>query len=345
MYPFKPGDFAPRNCWYVAAFSEDIRETLLPRWIVGEPVVLYRKDNGTAVAVGGRCPHRYYPLADSRRVGDDIQCGYHGITFGPDGLCKRVPSQSSVPGVYKIPSYPLVERGLWAFIWMGDRDLADESQIPGLEQIGYGLPGYRYEAFKTLSVKGRYQLLNDNLLDLTHLAYLHASSIGTEQNATVPDEKKVEERSIISERWIKGADCPPLLAQARNYGGKVNRLSGMRFVAPGFHAGVDDTFIADPGSPRDGEVINSVKVFHAVTPATRHSTTYYFAFGSSDESLMEFFRDALGPVLDEDVFATEAIESIVETSETLPPELMLRSDATAVEGRRLVQRMMDSERG
>ena len=104
---------------------------------MGEPVVLYRKrEDGQAVAVGGRCPHRYFPLGESPRVGDSIQCGYHSITFGPDGVCTRVPSQQTVPGVNKIPSYPLVERGLWAFIWMGDPDKADESLIPDMEAIG-----------------------------------------------------------------------------------------------------------------------------------------------------------------------------------------------------------------
>ena len=184
MYPFKDGDFAPRNGWYVAAFCEDIGQDLLSRWIVGEPVVLYRKEDGTAVAVGGRCPHRYYPLGESPRVGDSIQCGYHGITFGPDGKCTRVPSQDTVPGVYTIPSYPLVERGLWAFIWMGDPDQADESLIPGGEDIGFGLDGYFYAPVRTMHVKGRYQLLNDNLLDLTHPRDAASRVTSSAQSAT-----------------------------------------------------------------------------------------------------------------------------------------------------------------
>ena len=255
-----------------------------------------------------------------------------------------MPSQKTVPGVYRIPSYPLVERGLWAFIWMGDSDLADESQLPSAEDIGFGLEGYVYQAVKTMQVKGRYQLLNDNLLDLTHLAFLHASSIGTEHNATIPDKRTIDDRSIRSERWITGADCPPMLAGSCTYDGKVDRLSGMTFIAPGFHAGDDDTFISDNASPRNGEVINSVKVFHAVTPATRYTTNYHFAFGTKDEALVEFFRPALEPVLEEDVFATEEIEKIVRESDDLPPELMLKSDPTAIAGRRLIQRMMDAER-
>ncbi|MEO0030530.1 MAG: hypothetical protein RIS94_288 [Pseudomonadota bacterium] len=343
MYPFTAGSFAPRNAWYVAAFREDIGEALLSRWILGEPVVLYRKEDGTAVAVGGRCPHRYFPLGESQRIGDTIRCGYHGFTFGADGRCTRVPSQSNVPSVYRIPSYPLVERGLWAFIWPGDPEKADESLLPGEAEIGFGVAGYIYKPFRTMLVKGRYQLLNDNLLDLTHLGFLHAGSIGTEDNASTPEERTVSERTIRSSRTMQDAECPPLMGKAGNYTGKVDRISGMTFFAPGFHAGIDDTFVSGTHPERSGERINSAKVFHAVTPATRHETNYFFALGGTSGAQVDALKSALWPVLDEDIFATEEIEKIIERSETLPLELMVRSDATTVEGRRIIQRMIDAE--
>jgi phenylpropionate dioxygenase-like ring-hydroxylating dioxygenase large terminal subunit len=343
MYPFKDGDFAPRNGWYVAAFCDDIGEQLLPKWILGEPVVLYRKQDGEAVAVGGRCPHRYYPLGESRRVGDSIQCGYHGITFGPDGICTRVPSQQAVPGVYKIPSYPLVERGLWAFIWMGDANSADQSLLPDLEDIGFGQKGFVYHPVRSMHVEGRYQLLNDNLLDLTHLGFLHSSSIGTDENASAPEERKVEGRTVRSRRWLRGADIPPLLAAAANYSGKIDRVAGMDFHAPGFHAGLDETYVFAGDPVRGGELLNNAKVFHAVTPATRTTCNYFFAFGGTSDAQVKAFKTALWPVLDEDKFAAEEIEKILQKSESLPPELMLKSDGTAVLGRRILQAMMDEE--
>ncbi len=343
MYPFKEGSFAPRNAWYVAAFSEDIGDKLLSRWILGEPVVLYRKQDGTAVAVGGRCPHRFYPLGESTRIGDTIQCGYHGFTFGPDGRCTRLPSQQTVPAVFRIPSYPLVERGLWAFIWAGDPDKADQSLLPSEEDMGFGVPGYIYKPFRTMLVQGRYQLLNDNLLDLTHLGFLHGGSIGTEENASTPEERIVGERGIRSRREMAGAACPPLMAKAGRYDGLVDRVSAMTFFAPGFHAGIDDTFVTATHPERAGECINSAKVFHAVTPATTHETNYFFALGGTSHAQVEALKTALWPVLDEDIFATEEIEKIIRRADVLPLELMVRSDATTVEGRRIIQRMIDAE--
>jgi vanillate O-demethylase monooxygenase subunit len=254
-----------------------------------------------------------------------------------------VPSQSSVPSVYRIPAYPLVERGLWAFIWPGDPDKADESLLPSEEDIGFGAPGYIYKPFRFVSVKGRYQLLNDNLLDLTHLGYLHGTSIGTSENASAPEERQVGDRTIRSRREMQGADCPPLMAAAGHYDGKVDRVSAMTFFAPGFHAGLDDTFVVADQGDRGGECINSAKVFHAVTPATRHETNYFFALGGTSDPQVDALKQALWPVLDEDIFATEEIEKIILRSEQLLPELMIRSDTTTVEGRRIVQRMMDLE--
>ena len=76
-----------RNAWYAAAWSEEIGRELVERWICGMPVVFYRREDGTAVALEGTCPHRQYPLALGRLKGDRIECGYHGITFGCDGAC------------------------------------------------------------------------------------------------------------------------------------------------------------------------------------------------------------------------------------------------------------------
>ena len=108
MYPSREDSFAPRNGWYVAAFCEDIGDELLSRWILNQLGVMYRTSAGKAVAVEGRCPHRHFPLGESRRVGDAFQCGYHGITFGADGKCTFVPSQQTIPGVHSIKAYPLV---------------------------------------------------------------------------------------------------------------------------------------------------------------------------------------------------------------------------------------------
>ncbi len=343
MYPFTPGSYAPRNGWYVAAFNEEIGEALLSRWILNQPVVLYRKADGTAVAVEGRCPHRHFPLGESKRVGDAIQCGYHGITFDWEGKCTFVPSQAAIPGVYSIRSYPLIERGLWAWIWTGDIDKCDESLIPTMAEIGYEIPGLIPQAFYSMHVKGRYQLLNDNLLDLTHLGYLHGTSIGTADDAATPEVRDLNDRRLSSRRYMHDTAMPPLHAHMTDYRGLVDRISGMDFFFPGFHAGIGEMRL-----PRDhaeaGKILRTSRVWHAVTPSTKTSCNYFFAMSGDSEKSLAFAKTSLKPVLEEDSFATEEIEKIISTIDELPPELMLRSDITAVQGRRILQAMMDKEK-
>jgi len=342
MYPFTPGSYAPRNGWYVAAFTREIGEALLSRWILSQPVVLYRKADGTAVAVEGRCPHRHFPLGESKRVGDAIQCGYHGITFDAAGKCTFVPSQANIPGVYRIRNYPLVERGLWAWIWPGDPDKADESLIPTLEEIGFDIPGMIADAFYSMHVNGRYQLLNDNLLDLSHLGYLHASSIGTQDDAATPEVRDLDERRLSSRRIMRNTPMPPVHSR-ESYEGPIDRISGMDFYFPGFHAGIGESRIPQD-RPRGGELLHSSRVWHAVTPAMKTTCNYFFAMSSPSQERLEQARVRLEPVLAEDKFATEEIEKIVSALDELPPELMLKSDVTAVQGRRILQAMMDREK-
>ncbi len=343
MYPFKDGSFAVMDGWYVAAFAEDVGRTPTPRTICGLPVALYRKEDGVAVAVGGRCPHRHYPLGKSCLRGDEIVCGYHGIAFGPDGQCTDIPSQDFVPRAYRIPTYPLVEHGLWLWIWPGDADKADPALLPDLAEIGFTGLGLEPVALFTHEVPCRYQLLNDNLLDLTHLAFLHGSSIGTIDNARVPETLTRDPGVLRSRRLITGGEPSPSVRDAHDYHGLVDSVIGMDFHLPGFHAGIGDHRIAADAPEGAGQPLQIGRVFHAITPATPTSCYYLFAMGTSRDQDVAAIRAFLAPVIDEDIFASVEIEKMIALAGGNPPELMTRSDRGAVEGRRMLQALMDAE--
>jgi len=345
MYPFSEGSFAPRNGWYVAAFAEEVGEALLTRVILNEPVVLYRKQDGEAVAVGGRCPHRHFPLGASTREGDQIVCGYHGIAFGADGRCTRIPSQDHVPGAYRIPAYPLVEHGVWLFIWMGDADQADPALLPSLEEIGFGIPELDVVPIAFHEVHCRYQLLNDNLLDLSHLSFLHGASSGGTEDAETPEELSQGPGVLRSRRAI--IDRPPPAFLAGLYPDlppTVDRVSGMDFYLPGFHAGISEIHHA-AGTPRAGEPIHRARIYHAVTPSTHDRSYYWFASGNRRGSAIEFIRENVRQVIAEDIFASEEIEKMLKLLGHSPKELMIRTDEGAVRARRRLQQMMDAEVG
>ena len=104
------------NAWYVAAWSHEVTRDPVARTICQQPVVLYRAKDGSAVALADRCAHRGYPLSAGRLVEDSIECGYHGFAFGCDGVCTRVPAQSTIPSRSKVRAYPLHEKDGWVWI-------------------------------------------------------------------------------------------------------------------------------------------------------------------------------------------------------------------------------------
>ncbi len=169
-----------RNCWYVAAWDHEILgDTLLERTILGQSLVLYRKSDGEPVAMNNKCPHRHAPLSMGRKQGDTLRCMYHGLVFDPTGQCVEIPGQTTIPAGTCVRTYPVVQRHRWIWIWMGEPELADVSLIPDTpaqtDTRWRMLPGYKNFA-------ADYLLISDNLLDFSHLSYVHERTLGGSPN-------------------------------------------------------------------------------------------------------------------------------------------------------------------
>src|SRR5512134_1088063 len=121
-----------RNAWYAAGFSDEFGRALLARTFLSEAVVLYRTEDGRPVAFEDRCAHRRLPLSMGRLVGDEIECGYHGLVYDCSGTCVKIPGQprASIPPGARVRSYPVVDRHHYLWIWMGDPARADATLIP-----------------------------------------------------------------------------------------------------------------------------------------------------------------------------------------------------------------------
>ena len=175
-----------KNFWYVAAYDHEIGREPLGRMILGEPVVFFRKEDGAPVAFEDRCAHRHLPLSMGKLVGDTLQCRYHGLRYDVSGACVKVPGQDTIPPAARVKTYPVVERYRWLWIWMGDPALADPAGITDfhwLDDPSWGAKG------QYLHVKANWQLIVDNLLDLTRLAFVHETTIG---NAALVENAKVK---------------------------------------------------------------------------------------------------------------------------------------------------------
>ena len=81
-----------KNAWYVAGFSHELdQQPFVARTLLGTPVVMMRHSDGRIAALEDLCPHRLMPLSAGSRVGDELQCGYHGMRFAVTGVCTQAP--------------------------------------------------------------------------------------------------------------------------------------------------------------------------------------------------------------------------------------------------------------
>ena len=164
----------PLNAWYAAAWDHEVGRNLLAKTIAGRPIVFYRTTAGRAVALADACWHRLAPLSMGKLRGDDeIMCGYHGICYDADGRATFMPAQDTINPSATVHSYPVVERHRYVWVWPGDPALADPDAVPDLHYNDH--PDWAGDG-KTIHVNCSYQLIVDNLMDLTHEQFVHGSS-------------------------------------------------------------------------------------------------------------------------------------------------------------------------
>lgn len=271
-----------KNCWYVAAWSEEVPDgadgspAFLARTILNLPVVLWRDSAGTAIAFEDRCCHRGAPLSLGRKEGDCLRCMYHGLKFDRDGICVEIPSQDRVPPQARVRVFPLVERSKWVWIWMGDPALADPALIPDTHWLDD--PGWRsrqgYTHYAT-----NYLLICDNLLDLAHLPYVHPTTLGgDEAYSKFPPEVERLERGIRVTRWATNIKPAAFAQSIMNWPGNVDRWNIYDFIVPGIFLMYSGMQPVGTGA-KEGNRVDAVEFrsCQALTPETDQSTHYFFS--------------------------------------------------------------------
>ena len=336
----------PLNAWYVAAWDAEVGRTLLSRTICEKPIVLYRTRQGAAVALADACWHRLVPLSIGKLVGDDVACGYHGIVYGADGRCTHMPSQETVNPSASVRSYPVIERHRFVWVWPGEPALADPSTIPDLGWADD--PDWAGDG-RMNPIKADYRLVVDNLMDLTHETFVHASSLGNAALAEVPFNAFHGDRTAMIERWVMDAEPPPFWAAQLAKPGKVDRWQIINFIAPATI--LLEVGVAPAGTgARDGDRSHDVdmRVIHCPTPSTR-TTCYYFwshlrNYRTHDQGLTRRTLQAGGGILAEDEYVIEAQQKAVDAN---PGHVFynLNIDAGSLWARRAIDRMIALETG
>lgn len=347
-----PGGRFLRNAWYVAMFSSDLEPgKLVPRTILNDPILFYRKEDGRVAAMIDRCSHRFAPLSMGKLLpGDKVQCIYHGVEFGADGRCVLNPhGKGAIPQTAHLRSYPVAERHSLIWIWTGDKT-ADPDKIPDYSclddrpALHITRPGY-------LKVAANYELVVDNLLDLSHISYVHAGILGNADTATA-DVVVDQNGDVVSvTRNSKDAETPGILKMMTPTGfDRGDQWNSISWYAP-------SNLLLEFGASRSGqpkEEGTGYFAIHLLTPETERTTHYHYTAARwnvlTDDVQDAKIRDKIYEMrtfafAEQDVPVIEAQQVRMDQAMQELTPVLFSIDAGPVRYRRVLQRLLSEDAG
>jgi phenylpropionate dioxygenase-like ring-hydroxylating dioxygenase large terminal subunit len=265
------------NAWYAATWSDEVGHALFERTIIGKSLVFFRDKHNSALAFDNHCPHRSAPLHRGKLHDNVFECPYHGLRFNFDGVCVYNPhGNQKIPRGAHTRKYPLIEKHAMLWIWMGDPELADPARIPDFSCH----TDDRFPTVKgVIEMHGYYELITDNLMDLTHVEFVHAGILGSEAIKRGEHQVLQTGTTIWSNRWCPDGLAPPAWdAVFGNYGKPVDHWLYMRWDAPAHM--LLDVGITPTGQAREGGVwIYGTDI---LTPKDAGSTYYFWGVSASN---------------------------------------------------------------
>lgn len=348
-----------KNCWYALAWSDELSHELLERKVCGEKLVLFRTDAGAPCVLSGVCPHRFASLARGKRLESDrLQCPYHGLQFDSSGRCVHNP-HGATPPTARLRQYKAAERHTLVWLWWGDPAGADEKLIPDFSCLA----DEHYRTIRgTLVTAGHYQLVTDNLMDLSHVEFLHAGGLGSGTIHNREHQVFQTGTTIDSNLWCPdGPPSPVWDALFGHHGENVDHWLDMRWDAPA--SMLLDVGVALAGHQRRDGITQWGA--HILTPEDETTTRYFwgsardfaldseevdnqirtaieYAFGHEDKPMIEDvqrnmdgrsfeeMRPLLLPLDKGAVFARRALADLIAGKKALLPTTLRKSPVQPV---------------
>jgi vanillate O-demethylase monooxygenase subunit len=322
-----------RNAWYIAAWSDEIDDGPIARKILGEDIVVFRSDEGTAGALEDRCCHRGVKLSLGSATNNGLQCGYHGLVFDGSGACVDNPGEA-LNSSFCVRAFPIEERQNFVWIWMGDPAQADQELI-----VDYSYHdmtdefNYHYGHYE---IAANYMFMMDNLMDLTHLGYVHTSTIGgnPEENDKAEMTTTRTEHGAHYNRWMAGSTPPPSFIKAAGFENKIDRWQDFEYIAPASvlqWAAAHDAGTGGLDEPtKPGGLL--LRLFHHATPADNENFHYFFSTAIRGQAYdgpanTSFYSDVLEAFLEDKIFIEAQQEAVAKDPGR---KLLLRTHDKAV---------------
>ncbi|HEX2546578.1 MAG TPA: aromatic ring-hydroxylating dioxygenase subunit alpha [Ramlibacter sp.] len=273
----------PADRWWVAGFGWELKDRPLARTLLNIPMVLFRTPDGKVGALEDRCCHKELPLSMGTVEEDGLRCGYHGLLFDCSGTCLQIPGQDVIPAKARVRAFDLRERDQILWVWYGSTpDSRPDCEPPAYEfhsraDFRFGGGVVHYDA--------PYQLVHDNLMDLSHLGYVHLKTIGgnarAHMNAATTVSQEGEMVRVV--RHLLHSDPPPTYAQAWPFRGKIDRWQEIDFHVTHVRiwTGAVDEGSASVDDP--DRVGFHMRGFHGVTPETNETCHYLWSIATNPQ--------------------------------------------------------------
>ncbi|MCX4176975.1 MULTISPECIES: aromatic ring-hydroxylating dioxygenase subunit alpha [Paraburkholderia] len=299
----------PMNQWWVAGFGWELRDKPIPRKILNRPIVFFRLPSGDVGALEDRCCHKELPLSCGTVESMGVRCGYHGMLFDSTGACLEIPGQDRVPAKAKVTSYPVQEQDQIIWVWIGaspdDAPTCPPPSYPihSRPDFQFGGGSYHYEA--------PYQLIHDNLMDLSHLGYVHLKTIGGNANVHMGAETRVTSDGDVVHivRLMPDSEPPPTYTAAWPFRGHVDRWQEIDFHVTHIRIW---TGAMDVGSGRLDDSQREgfhMRGFHGITPETETTTHYFWSMATNPHPEME---NVTQTVIDQSAATFDEDKTIIE---------------------------------
>ena len=334
-----------RNAWYVAAWDEDVTRRLTPVTMLGERIVLYRKADGTPVALEDACPHRMLPLSMGRLTGDDVECGYHGLTFDCSGACVRAPGSARIPAQAMVRRYPIAERYGLVWVWMGDEAAADPDAIVTIDE--WNDPAWGLNRGDAMTIDCHYLYMTDNLLDPSHVAWVHRSSFGNAACESEPLKTSVADNGVTVSRWMRDVDVAPFYAKFVRFSGRCDRKQHYEVRFPS--VAVIKAIFTPAGTGSDDGVVHPdvflMNSYNFMTPVDDSHTRYFWFqtrnFAPGDAQVSRAFDEDVRHAFEEDRVVLAAVHAGM--ARRRKPNIDLAIDSGPLRFRRALGQMIDAE--
>lgn len=333
-----------KNAWYVAGFNTELdNNAVVARKLLNINVVMFRHSNGSVTALEDVCPHRLLPLSAGTRVGDELECGYHGLRIAVDGACTLIPGQTHIPKQACVHRFALEERHGLLWIWLGEKE-PDPSLIPNIHwndsKEWACSRGYHY-------VDADFRLVVDNLMDLGHESWVHLRTIGQAEEEAIPsypvNVSLKGEGLVYAHREMPNIEAPPFFSMVLNHKGFINRWQTAVSSAPSIC--MTDFGVYPVGTSADDAYRSHV--LHLLTPETEHTTHYFWSVARNqrldDENLTEAVCKAIEQTFDEDAVVLALQQKQVKEYGGAVPRVAFKVDEAPIRARRVLDMLIQRD--